>query len=117
MATLIRLLKADRLIPGLLAAPRLVLPGCSASWTACGPCSMPCCLLVISAVVLNRCSALQVQVRKATQPARDGSITVMHSHGGKASATALALPAIFAGLKAQELTFVNVTDLIQPCRS
>jgi len=46
--------------------------------------------------------------------ARDGSIIVMRSHGGKAPATALALPAIIAGVKAQGLTFVKVTDLPQP---
>ena len=53
-------------------------------------------------------------IRNVLKRVRDGSIIVMHSHGGKAPATALALPAIIAGLKARGLTFVKVTDLLQP---
>ncbi|WP_407542864.1 polysaccharide deacetylase family protein (plasmid) [Deinococcus radiomollis] len=59
-------------------------------------------------------SDARIIVRNVLQQARNGSIIVMHSHGGKAPATALALPAIIAGLKARGLTFVKVTDLLSP---
>lgn len=55
-----------------------------------------------------------IVIRNVLRQTRDGSIIVMHSHGGKAPVTALALPAIIAGLKARGLTFVKVTDLLQP---
>jgi peptidoglycan/xylan/chitin deacetylase (PgdA/CDA1 family) len=53
-------------------------------------------------------------IRNVLKQAQDGSIIVMHSHGGKAPATALSLPAIIAGLKARGFTFVKVTDLLHP---
>jgi len=53
-----------------------------------------------------------VIMRTVLTEARDGSIVVMHSHGGEAPATALALPAIFAGLKAKGFTLVTVEHLL-----
>ncbi|GGR03901.1 polysaccharide deacetylase family protein [Deinococcus ruber] len=54
----------------------------------------------------------RVIIRNVLRQTQDGSIIVMHSHGGKAPATALALPAIIAGLKARGFTFVKVADLL-----
>ncbi len=53
-----------------------------------------------------------VIVRTVLKATRNGSIIVMHSHGGKAPATALALPAIISGLKARGFVFVTVQDLL-----
>lgn len=53
-----------------------------------------------------------VIIRNVLGGVRDGSIVVMHSHGGKAPATALALPAIIAGLKAKGFTLVTVEHLL-----
>ena len=55
----------------------------------------------------------QVIVRTVLRDTRNGSIIVMHSHGGKAPSTALALPAIIAGLKARGFTFVTVEQLLE----
>ncbi|GGR38529.1 lipoprotein [Deinococcus ruber] len=54
----------------------------------------------------------KVIIQKVLKETQDGSIIVMHSHGGKAPATALALPAIIAGLKTRGFTFVKVSDLL-----
>ncbi|WP_425145081.1 polysaccharide deacetylase family protein [Deinococcus sp.] len=51
-------------------------------------------------------------IRAVLRQTRDGSIIVMHSSGGKAPATALALPAIIAGLKARGFVFVKVSELL-----
>jgi len=50
----------------------------------------------------------QLIVRNVLRGTRNGSIIVMHSHGGKAPSTALALPAIITGLKARGFSFVTV---------
>jgi peptidoglycan/xylan/chitin deacetylase (PgdA/CDA1 family) len=54
----------------------------------------------------------QVIIHNVLRQTRDGSIIVMHSHGGKAPATALALPAIISGLKARGFVFVTVQELL-----
>jgi hypothetical protein len=53
-----------------------------------------------------------VIVRKVLREAQNGSSIVMYSHGGKAPATALALPAIIAGLKARGFVLVTVQALL-----
>ena len=55
----------------------------------------------------------QVIIRNVLQSTCNGSIIVMHSHGGRAPSTALALPAIISGLKARGFSFVTIKQLLE----